>query len=286
MDKDETQNQLVEEKSVDIICLFYDISYMDDLPKYYQYDDDYVIKIEADSSKQPEACFWEKEAQFQQLKYDNQPMYINHDSNEENVENFKVSENYLPLCFSLFQFLRGIYKQAYQQVVNGRNGEFFDESVENVICDMEDVLVLELQPLSYIDFQTTDELIQHNFVPLSFGSFHFLKKNVANISEASTGKHKENYEVSLEPMQESSQFFQDPVANILDDLCSQCLVPLASYELKSSYDKNLIRQPDSLSCSIGVSLQSSLENLQLNQKLYDDIGNICAIPNYDLEFDE
>jgi hypothetical protein len=133
------------------------INYMDDLPKYYQYDDDYVIKIEADSSKQPEACFWEKEAQFQQLKYDNQPMYINHDSNEENVENFKVSENYLPLCFSSFQFLKGICKQADH-----------DESVEDIICDMEVFLAPELQPLSYIDFQTTNELMEPNFVPLIF----------------------------------------------------------------------------------------------------------------------
>jgi hypothetical protein len=41
-----------------------------------------------------------------------------------------------------------------------------------------------------------------------------------------------------------------------------------------------------MSCSAGVSLQSSSENLQLNQKLYDDIDSICAIPNYDLEFVE
>jgi hypothetical protein len=43
------------------------------------------------------------------LKYDNQPVYINHDDNEENAENFKVSEKSLPLCSS-FQFLREIYK--------------------------------------------------------------------------------------------------------------------------------------------------------------------------------
>ena len=35
-----------------------------------------------------------------------------------------------------------------------------------------------------------------------------------------------------------------------------------------------------------VSLQRSSENLQLNQKLYDDVDIICVIPNYDLEFVE
>jgi hypothetical protein len=111
----------------------------------------------------------------------------------------------MPLCFSSFQFLRGIYKQADQQVFNSRNEEFSDESVEDVICDMEVVLAPELQPLSYIDFQTTDELMQHNFVPLSFDSFQFLKKNVANISEARTGKPIENHVASLESLHNKLQ---------------------------------------------------------------------------------
>jgi hypothetical protein len=283
MDKDESQNQFVEEKSTDLMCMLDDFSFMDDLPKYDQYDDDY---IKVDSSKQSTTCFWEEEAQLQQLKYDNQPVHINHDSNEENAENSQVSERSFPLCFSSFQFLRGIYKQADQQVFNSRNGEFSDESVEDIICDMEVVLAPESQPLSYIDFQNTDELMQHNFVPLSFDSFQFLKKNVANISEARTGKHIENHVASLEPMQQSSQFLQDPIVDVLDDLCSQSSISFASYELTDRYDKNLIRQPDSWSCSTGVSVQSSSENLHLNQKLYDDVDSICTIPNDDLEFVE
>ena len=138
---------------------------------------------------------------MQQLKYDNQPVHNNHNSNEENAENFKVSENSLPLCFSSFQFMRENYKQADKQVVSSIMGKLSYESVEDVICGMEVVLVLKLQPLSYIDFQTTDELMQHNFVPLSFGSFHFLKKNVDNISEAKIDKPIENHVVSLEPLQ-------------------------------------------------------------------------------------
>jgi hypothetical protein len=133
---------------------------------------------------------------------------------------------------------------------------------------MEAVLAPELQLLSYIDFQTIDELMQHNFVPLSFGSFQFLKKNSTNISESRTGKNIENHVASLEPLhnklQHFSQFLHDPIADVLDDLCSQSHVPFASHELKRSYDIDLIRQPTSLSCSIGVSLQISSKHLQLN----------------------
>ena len=181
-----------------------EISYMDDLPKYDQYDDDY---IKVDSSEKSTTCFWEEEAQLHQLKYDNQSMHINYDSNEKNAENFKVSEKYVPLCFSSFQFLREIYKLEDHQVFNNRNGECSNESVEDVICDMEVVLASELQPLIYIDFQTIEErlepeidfeLMKNNYVPLSFNSFQSLKKNLDHVLN---DKYIENYEVSLEPMQ-------------------------------------------------------------------------------------
>jgi hypothetical protein len=132
-------------------------------------------------------------------------MHINHDNNEENEENSQVSERSLPLCLASFQFLREIYKQADNQVVSSIMGKISYESVEDVICDMEVVLAPELQPLSYIDFQTTDELMKHNFVPLSFGSFQFLKKNVANISEARTGKPIENHVASLKSLHNKLQ---------------------------------------------------------------------------------
>jgi len=108
--KDETQTHLAEEQPVDMMCMFDDIYYLYNLPKYDKYDDDYVIEIDVNCSKKPVACFWEKDAQLQ-IKYDNQPLHINHDNNEENAENLKVSGNSLPLCFSSFQFLRENYKQ-------------------------------------------------------------------------------------------------------------------------------------------------------------------------------
>jgi hypothetical protein len=165
-------------------------------------------------------------------------------------------------------------------------GKLCYELVEDIICDMEIVLAPELQPLSYIEFQTIDELMHHNFVPLSFW---FISVFV-NISEARTSKPIENHVASLKSLhnklQQSSQFLQDLITDVLDDLCSQGPIPLASYEIKSSYDIDLIMQLTSWSCLAGASLQSSSENLQLNHKLYDDIDSICAIPNYDLEFDE
>lgn len=147
MDIDETPNQLVEEPSPNLMYIIDDLYYLDNIPKYDQYDDDYVFEIDANCSKQLVACFWEKEAQLQ-LKYDNHPMHINYDNNKKNAENIKVSGKSLSLCFSSFQFLR----ENYQQVVNNRDGECFYQSVEDVIDDMEVVLDPELQPLSYIDF--------------------------------------------------------------------------------------------------------------------------------------
>jgi len=122
---------------------------------------------------------------------------------------------------------------------------------------MEIVLAPKLQPLSHIDFQITDELMHHNCVPLSFGSFQFLKKNATNIPEARTGKPIENQELSLKPMQQTFQFLQDPIADALDDLCKKCYVSFTSYGLKSSYAIDMIRQSTSFSSSAGASFQKS-----------------------------
>jgi hypothetical protein len=56
--QDETQNYLTVEKSIDLMCMFDEIYFMEDLPKYDQYEDDY---IKVDSSNQTKVCCWEKE---------------------------------------------------------------------------------------------------------------------------------------------------------------------------------------------------------------------------------
>jgi hypothetical protein len=107
---------------------------------------------------------------------------------------------------------------------------------------MEFVLDPALQPLSYIDIQTTDELMQYNFVPLIFNSFQFLKKNVANIPEhVLKDKHVENQEVSLKSMQQSCQFLQDPIVDVLNELCCPSHVSFSNYGLKRGYDIEMIR---------------------------------------------
>ena len=69
----------MEEKLADLMCMLNDIAYMDDLPKYDQYDDDY---IKVDSSKQSEICCWEKEEDQLQIKYGNHPVHVNYDNIE------------------------------------------------------------------------------------------------------------------------------------------------------------------------------------------------------------
>jgi hypothetical protein len=49
--KDEVPTHLVEDPSADMMCMFDDFSYLDNLPKYDQYDDDHEAEIEVDCSK-------------------------------------------------------------------------------------------------------------------------------------------------------------------------------------------------------------------------------------------
>jgi hypothetical protein len=71
-------------------------------------------------------------------------VHNNHDSDEENVENLRVSGNTLPLCFSSFQFL----KRNSRPVVNSEDKKFSDQSVEDAIVDME--ADPEVQPLTFL----------------------------------------------------------------------------------------------------------------------------------------
>jgi hypothetical protein len=68
------------------MCMFDDISYLDNLPNYDQYEDDYVVEIDVDCSKQSTTCCWQEEDQLE-LRYDNQPVHIDYDSKEENEAN-------------------------------------------------------------------------------------------------------------------------------------------------------------------------------------------------------
>jgi hypothetical protein len=202
--KDEAPSQLVEEQPADMICMFNGISSMDDLPKCDQYDDDHEAEIEVVCSKKPAACCWHEEDQLH-LRYDNQSAHGNYDSNDQCAENLRVSENTLPLCFSSFQFL----KRNSRPVVNSKDRNSSDQLVDDAIKDMEAVLNPKSQPLTYIDFQildeilepeTNSELIQNNSVPLCFNSFQVLKETLGQVLK---DKYIKGQEISFESMQQS-----------------------------------------------------------------------------------
>jgi len=140
-------DQLVERKSVDPICMIDDILYFQDLPKYNQYDDDYVVEIDTHFSKQSTTCLWEEEFQLQQLKYRTHHMHINHENNEENAENFKARERSLPLCFTSFQLLRENFPKI-------RNQQSF---------------------IFYVDHGEDYEIIDHDSLHLCFSSFERIR---------------------------------------------------------------------------------------------------------------
>jgi hypothetical protein len=225
------------------------------------------------------ACHWQEEDQLQ-LIYNNQSAHGNYDSKEQSAENLRVSENTLPLCFSSFQFL----KRNSRPVENSDNKNFFDQSVEYAIKDMEAILNPESQPLTYINFQildeslepeTNSELIHNNSVPLCFNSFQVLKDTLGQMLK---DKYIKGQQISFESMQQSCQSFQDPIADRLDGLCGQNHSSFTSHEIKSCYDIDMIKQSVTGVCSAEVTLQIPSEQLQPCQEMHEDEDNIDTVP--------
>ena len=65
----------------------------------------------------------------------------------------------------------------------------------------------------------------------------------------------------MDTLQQSFQVFHDPIADVLDEVCSPSLSPLTTGELEACAGMNLIRQPVSLSFSAEVSSQGSDQSL-------------------------
>jgi hypothetical protein len=112
--------------------MFDDFSFMDDLPKHDQYDDD---DIKMNFPEKLAAYCWEEEDHLQSQQ-DNLFVHRKYDSNDQSEKNLRVSGNTLPLCFSCFQFM----KRKSRQVVHSEDKIFSDQSVEDAIDDMEAVL--------------------------------------------------------------------------------------------------------------------------------------------------
>jgi hypothetical protein len=90
------------EEQVDIPCFFLldDIAGVHDLPKYDEYDDNYVVDFGVDLLEQPTTCSHPTNVQSQQIYERKQP--INHNYAIEHDENCESTErNTLPLCFFL-----------------------------------------------------------------------------------------------------------------------------------------------------------------------------------------
>ena len=125
------------------------------------------------------------------------------------------------------------------------------ESNENLVQDLS---YLELQPPNAFDCQvedegmeanTYDQMIQEGSLPFYFESFQLLKGKLQSTSSVKNEQHVGNHVITLEPiengLQQSFQAFHDPIADVLDEVCSQSLSPLTICELEMCIDTNLIR---------------------------------------------
>jgi hypothetical protein len=78
--------------------VFDEITDVFDLPKYDDYDDDYIVDFKVDFLKQATALSLLGNDDFQQSQESNQPTYLSYDNDEENEESTESGEgNTLPL---------------------------------------------------------------------------------------------------------------------------------------------------------------------------------------------
>ena len=57
-------DQCEEERAVDMMCMFDDVFYTDELPQFDQYDDDYVLQTEANLVDKSTTSLCEEEFHF------------------------------------------------------------------------------------------------------------------------------------------------------------------------------------------------------------------------------
>jgi hypothetical protein len=280
--KDESPSRLVEEQPADMMCMFDDIPYLDCPPKWDQYDDDHEAEIEVDCTEKSTACHWQEEDHLP-FRCDNQPLHNSHDSDGKETENLRVSESTLPIFFSSLQFLQ----RNSRPVVNNEDFNVSDQSVDETINDIEAVLNPESQHLPSFNFQildeglepeTNDDLIQRNSVPLCFKSFQVLKETLGQVLK---DEYRNKQEISFESMQQSCQSFQDPIADQLDGLCGQNYSSFSSHEIKSCYDKDMIRQSVSGVCSAEASFQKPSEHPQSDEEVLKDTECIGEKSSFD-----
>ena len=82
----------------------------------------------------------------------------------------------------------------------------------------------------------------------------------------------------MDTLQQSFQVFHDPIADVLDEVCSPNISPLITCELETCADMNLIRQPVSLSFLAEVSSQGSDQSLYswYEEKRSNPLGELSS----------
>ena len=123
-----------------------------------------------------------------------------------------------------------------------------DDETDNE--NLEQPIASDLQPPNEIEGQITDEVVedeihdlmmQEDSVPFCFEAFHFIKQNLRNISQEKEEQPVGCLKISMDTSQQSSQVFDDPISDVLDDVCSQSLSPLTLCKVETCADIDLIR---------------------------------------------
>ena len=155
-----------------------------------------------------------------------------------------IQDDSVPFCFESFQFLKGELhsKSLNGQPVGNQQSLGFNVEDEGVVAEIHDLMM------------------QEDYVPFCFEAFQFIRQNLRNISQEKEEQPVGCHTVSRDTVQQSSQIFDDPIADVLDDVCSQSLSPLILCKVETCADIDLIRQPVSLSFLAGVSSQSSSQS--------------------------
>lgn len=106
-----------------------------------------------------------------------------------------------------------------------------------------------------------DVMMQEDSIPFCFKTFQFIRQNLHTISQENDEQLEGCHTFLMDTLHQSFQVFHDPIADVLDEFCSQSLSPFTMCELETCADMNLIRQLVSLSFSAEVSSQGSDQSL-------------------------
>ena len=144
-----------------------------------------------------------------------------------------------------------------------------------------------MQPPNEIEGQITDEgvedeihdlMMQEDSIPFCFEAFQFIRQNLRKIYQEKDEQLEGCQTFSMDMLQQSFQVFHDPIADVLDEVCSQSFSPLTTCELETCVDMNLIRQPVSLSFSAEVSSQGLDQHLHswYEEKRSNPLGELSS----------